>query len=430
MRKNRIGGDFESDPDWFPEVRRVYEAPTLADRFAVLSDIWFKRYNPFYFFSALCIFSGVFLLSQGLDEIGWRGGEFVLFGIVQAYEILLIAGAWLLFRVARMKRPAVILGLMEVVFLFDLTLRTESLAAVGGAGIVFSAAWVVLAALKIAALLDVFRLRIRPALLLPPVAAIAAVAFTPHLLSAFVFEQGEIHLLATGFFTLLAGAISLLRPRLESTVKLTPWERTVLHRTGRAVWAIWGGFYLVHLASWMVQFDLDPVLPLLGVLMPVPLFFAGWKHEGWAWAAGVAGMALMLVDPWTVAPACILYGLILAAWAWRRKQERLFAASLACFYGAAWTCGWKAGPPPEPELICTIVASGLLMIFAFWRRRLSAGFLAAALWIPFAGFLVPESKAELGILLLASGFIALVVGVSLNWNKRLLDEAPAPKGRA
>ncbi len=36
---------------------------------------WFVRYNPLYFFSAASMLLGVYLVSRGLDEIGWRPGK-------------------------------------------------------------------------------------------------------------------------------------------------------------------------------------------------------------------------------------------------------------------------------------------------------------------------------------------------------------------
>ncbi len=87
---------------------------------------WFVRYNPLYFFSALCVLLGMYFVSQGLEAMEWTAGQLLLSRVIQVYEILLIAGAALLFRGAKLSRPAVILGIMEMVFLFDCTFRAEA----------------------------------------------------------------------------------------------------------------------------------------------------------------------------------------------------------------------------------------------------------------------------------------------------------------
>ncbi len=88
---------------------------------------------------------------------GWRHGELLLSLTAQFYEFLLIAGAALLYRVARQKRHAVILGVIEALFLFDLTFRTEVLADRWGIGLAGLFGWVALFAVKFVLLHCVFR---------------------------------------------------------------------------------------------------------------------------------------------------------------------------------------------------------------------------------------------------------------------------------
>src|SRR5579862_5860650 len=100
--------------------RRAGEAYT---RQALLRH-FFVEFNPLYFISAFCVLSGVFLVARNLDGLGFTSIEaqhFVLFGVIQLYELLVIAGAAFLAHRAGATRPAVLLALLECVLLFDCT---------------------------------------------------------------------------------------------------------------------------------------------------------------------------------------------------------------------------------------------------------------------------------------------------------------------
>src|SRR5262245_49360283 len=121
------GGIFEPPRRWglMPDRR---EGESLAAR-AVLRH-WFVHFNPLYLLSASCVLLGVFLVNRSLDRLpadGLDGPRLALFAAIQAYEALIVAGAAFLVHRARTVRPAVLLVLLEMVFLFDGTLRPESL---------------------------------------------------------------------------------------------------------------------------------------------------------------------------------------------------------------------------------------------------------------------------------------------------------------
>ena len=118
---------------------------------------WFVQYNPFFFFSALCVLIGMYLVTTGLSD--WYTGQLVLASVMNVYELCLILGAVLLFRVAGKRRPGVILGLAAVFFLFDPTLRTEGLTALWPAVLLIAPLWIGLVVIKLAALRYAFRLR-------------------------------------------------------------------------------------------------------------------------------------------------------------------------------------------------------------------------------------------------------------------------------
>ena len=69
---------------------------------------WFVTYSPLYFFSALCVLVGVFLLARGLDQTDPGGTKPLVLLVLEAYQLCLLLGAALLYRVAGEKRPAII----------------------------------------------------------------------------------------------------------------------------------------------------------------------------------------------------------------------------------------------------------------------------------------------------------------------------------
>ena len=77
--------------------------------------------------SGRCGFSGIFL-----------------FAVIQLYEFLLIAAAGFLVHKVGLILPAVILTLLEGVFLFDCTFRLETISHLGLIGTVMSIMWVAL----------------------------------------------------------------------------------------------------------------------------------------------------------------------------------------------------------------------------------------------------------------------------------------------
>src|SRR5258705_236124 len=83
---------------------------------------WFVQFNPLYFVSAFCVLYGVFLVARNIDTLEAGSpdrAQLLLFGVLQAYEALVIFGAYFLVNQARVVRPAVLLCLLEAVFLFD-----------------------------------------------------------------------------------------------------------------------------------------------------------------------------------------------------------------------------------------------------------------------------------------------------------------------
>jgi hypothetical protein len=128
-----------------------------------LLHYWFVQFNPLYFISAMCILFGVFLVARNMETLAPKSPEraqLVLLAVIQAYEWLLIGGAALLALRARVVRPAVILALLEAVFLFDCTFRLESIVFLGPLAYWLTAAWFLLTLLKVRLLAAALRLQL------------------------------------------------------------------------------------------------------------------------------------------------------------------------------------------------------------------------------------------------------------------------------
>jgi hypothetical protein len=388
---------------------------------------WFVRYNPLYFFSALCVLGGVFLCSRGLGEPNLSRERLFLALTVQAYELLLLAGAALLHRKAKQTRPAVILAVLEVFFLFDWTFQTEVFAAMKECeGLYFAPVWLVLAALKLGALVWIFRLR--PSLSACALAFLGLVGLGswPQLIQVLPDHCGSVHLAATWFGAMLAALAVLLPPRVVGTVPFGRWGRTVLRRGFRAFWAVGAGFYLVHLAGWAVQFSTPltwahavPFI-LLSALMV--------RREAVAWGAALVAVLVALLVPATLWFTALGAAAMLTVMALRLKQRRLWSGMVLAAEIAAWTLGWSGGPAPEAVIWLHVAAALVLAVMALRWRMVTPGLASALALLPVARTLRPETPLEWGITLLAAGFLALILGVALNWDRRAAggDDAQDP----
>ena len=191
----------------------------------------FVQYNPLFFFSALCFLGGVALVSHAFAALK-IGREFMsLAGVVQAYELAVILGAALLYRLPGQRRPAVILALLALILVFDPTNQIEALATLrnGAWGV-----WALLVPAKLALLARAVRVRASPGVWAGVAAGALLMAASPLLMVSTVRDPGGIHA-----FVLLGGAavgalVRASRPRIVSIVPLSDWGRVVLARSTRA----------------------------------------------------------------------------------------------------------------------------------------------------------------------------------------------------
>ena len=380
-----------------------------------LLHYWFVQYNPLYFFSALCVLSGTFLVANDFERMGWEQGQILLTTVIQAYELLLLIGAALLFRVAGQRRPAVILGILEVFFLFDPTFQTSTIATLGTTGLAMSAAWAVMVVVKLEILAWIFRLKTSPTALILPALAAVGVAGTPHVLGLAGAANGTVHLIATWYAVGLVAFFLWTPPKVECAFTLDRWGQTVFHRTSKAVWMIWTGFYLYHLAAWLVEFSITVKLSHAAPFLLLLPFLS--KKEISVWAGCLGAVVVTSVTPSTVTPTAILAGIVFACHGWRTQQHRLLVGAVMSLYLAAWTIGWHSWPLPEPELSLSLTTAAVLFVMA-WRLQLpSAVLTGVVLMLPIWKDIVPRDALGLGVLLIAIGFLSLIVGVAIYWTE-------------
>ena len=369
---------------------------------------WFVQYNPLYFFSALCVLSGMFLVSKGLADLEWRMGHALTAAIMQSYEILLVLGAMFLFRFADQRRPAVILAIMEIFFLYDSTFQTEMLTELEGIGMILSAGWVLFTAAKLVGLAWIFSLRMHfTAMLLPILGALGIVLF-PNAMQNMPARQIELHIAATWYGVVLAALALGLCPRVECRLDLGEWGQTVLRRISRTVLIMWSGFYALHLFTWVQLFNISFTLAQAA---PFFLFWFLAKKERWPWAGSVIIVVLASVVPASVFPAALIVSAAFGIKARHLGIRRMYVGSVLYLYFALTMIGWQGVRFPEPNLWVTLLSIVCLLVMA-WRMRLWSALIAAVLVIaPVARFPIPQTPLQWGILVLSVGFLALVGGV-------------------
>ncbi len=113
---------------------------TTASFWRRLMYRWLIEYNPLYLLSAALVLGGMQLISRGLAENGSLYQQVGVAAIAEVYAFALIGGAALLTRIG-LRRPAVLLALVTILYQGDLTLHTETCAYLGWVGWLGAGAW-------------------------------------------------------------------------------------------------------------------------------------------------------------------------------------------------------------------------------------------------------------------------------------------------
>jgi len=425
-----------------------------------LAHRWFVQYNPLYLVSAALVLVGVFLVSDGLARSEGLTSELWLTAVVELYQALLIGGAALLYRIGQ-QRPAVMLALLEVVYLCDLTLQTLVASHLGAVGVAASALWLALFVAKLHTLAWALRLRLSLGAALLPSLGAAGLAILPHLLSHRVLGPRSSTLLVVWWLFGLAAWGLWSGRRVSSRDTLDSWGQTVLRRATRAAWIVWLVLPVGHLLWWSSDFDLRP-LPLL--FAAATLLATRWmRTEAGVWIAVIIALfGVANLEPGALCSAATMAAVVLALRGWRPQVVtvpraasamaahpyrlpglppgaaaeteshrpvwdrpealRLYLGALVLVWLALWSAGWQGGAWPAHRLWLDLPLSVLLLLVA-WRRRLYLPFLPL---VAVNGHLAlerglvsaPRSSLQWGVVVLASGFAALLVGLFINWRAR------------
>jgi hypothetical protein len=383
---------------------------------------WFVEYNPLYLLSAMLVLVGLSLLSRASAE---QGGVHESLGFVpvlaELYGAALIGGAAFLLRI-RQRRPAVMLGLLAVLYQGDLTLLTEREVHLGIVGAVAAASWFALFLAKIRALAWALKLRVSRGFLGVAGAGAAGLALLPRVLA--VVGESARDALVAGWLFGLAAAVLWSRREVTSRVPLHAWQGTVLARSLRVTWALWGLLLLGHTAFWSSEYRIH-----LGVLVPVGLLLATRWIDGELSVWAIVGATLGIVG--SAAPGSLwLVALMASAVLALRAAKVRSAAAVARLSGgvvfavwfAAWTYGWKGGALPTHALPLDLALTVAALALA-WRRRtrvvlapLAFAYLHGAMR---AGLVSgPRTSLEWGATAVASGFALLLASLFVGWRLR------------
>ncbi len=400
---------------------------------------WFVQYNPLYFASALCVLAGVLLLSEGFSGAGAGSGSggVGLTAVLEFYQWLLIGAAALLFRREGQRRPAVILGIVTMVYLGDPTFQIEGMALLGLGGLLPSLLWVGSVALKLRALVWAFRLRLSPSFFLATLFGAAGLALLPHLETSLPMLSGGSlpirQIFAGAILVTVYGVGAVLvtwRAGLSSRETLDAWGQTVLRRTRKAAAFVWIGLAAYHLAAWSLNLGTEVLPSLLAAGVLVAALRQSREFSIWARIAGALGLGL-LGDP-ALFPVVLTLaastGLLLG---WRRSP-RMLVATVFFAYLTAVVVLQQAGQVGVLPWVTLLLLVPLALLI--WRKRAWSGFVAAALMALDLGVRLellrePQGPLEWGATLLVVGFVFLATGLAVNlWG--VAPEPAPPSGPA
>ena len=421
------------------------------------------EYNPLYFASAMCVFAGVWLVAEGLP-VDHFASKAAVVAVGEAYQVLLIAGAWLLLR-AGQRRPAALLGLVALLFTLDVALngerlfshaRTLSLAPGMRARLAVPASLLFAAfgPVKLALLARVFRLPGTRRFLAVAGATVFALPLLPYAIEA-AGDRRLAHLFVFWLGAPLLGW-ALTRPAWKAAAD----EDLRALRIARAAPLLVAGLFLAHAAMWstfpglrLTPAHASPYL-LVGFMLWADRL-GGRRAELTAWAGALLAMGTSTSSVPPLGVMAILSGGAMLALV-ERRGLRLLLPSIVCVCGGAfllsggrvpglpWTLSLAAAltlaSVGRRDLPCLLGAGGAIaasigltpplfphavMLGALWvaatswllfperRRRLPCAALAVALAAGVVPILREPALNALGYL--AMSLLALALGLGYRW---------------
>jgi hypothetical protein len=403
---------------------------------------WFVHFNPLYLLSAFCVLTGTYLVNRNLDlrpADGFDWPRLTLLAVMQAYEVLVVAGAAFLVRRARVVRPAVLLVLLEAMFLFDGTLRLESLLLRSPLRFGVTLLWLALVPVKVWAMAAALRVRLPRAVHARIVAAAAGLACILHLLAHPATDKVLVLQVAAWLGALVIAWLDVSGAPV-SPLATTRDERRLAERCLRGALRILTGAYFVHVWSYIlvessVEIASKAAVAQLGTVFLITALKSG--RDAGIWAAGAFLVCAALPHPTALPLAALVTAVAFAYRAWRGAGSGLATGAALAVYAAQWIRGWRgwghALPSPSAESWPTVGLAIALALIA-WRLkdRLAGGIVAAGAsygaavsWQRFA----PRSELARGIAVLAAGFVLFGAGLVVNWWLRL-SGASTPDARS
>jgi hypothetical protein len=413
---------------------------------------WFVEYNPLYLLSAVLVLLGLFLMARGLTSDSSSWGSFGVGIVTELYSGALIGGAALLTRIG-LRRTAVCVALIAVLYQGDLILSTETYPLLR-VGVLGSVAWLVVFVAKLSALAWALRLRLSfSAVAVPALGAVglAAIPYLPRMV-----DRHTSMVVAMWLFALFASALWTSR-RVTSRVALDAWGTTVLRRTLRATWLIWGCLAVGHVAFWSLQHD-----GLAIAFVPVAMLLATrWlQRERTVFAVVVATLIVTAARiPDLFPPVALMSAIVFALHALRKPsvpkplepplgladayrgacateektatpepgfelapratRTRQLAWAGYAVYLAVWTASWSGGAWPDHLVALDLVIAAVVALFVWKQGQRSVAWpliVTYGHWaIQSRVVRVPQSTLSLGVTTVSIGFALLLVSLLTSW---------------
>jgi hypothetical protein len=393
------------------------------------------------------------LTSRGLALEGSVYGELAVAAIAEIYAAALIGGAALLMRIGQ-RRPAVMLGLLTVLYQCDLTLHTEACVNLGPAGLCGTAAWTGLFVAKLYALAWALRLRISRAAAATATLGAFGLATFPYLLQS-LDPRPAGAIVSVWFFAL---ASMHARAEVTSAVPLDAWGSRVLRRAVLATWTVWTTMLGLHVLFWSTLRPLG-----LGVLVALPplLFVRRLQREAHVWSIALFTLAAV---GWTLPSAFATTALLAAGTLLLRAREaadadaetepvanatgpyrglaeahlpaptaldgrarlRLAFGALFALYLSFWTHGWSGGPwpahslPLDASLLAIAIAVPMALRARAWFPLPFGPLALTGAHLVVQLRLVPEPRSLVGwgVTALTLGFLSLLVALGASYGFR------------
>jgi hypothetical protein len=351
-----------------------------------------------------------------MHNIDWIDGQIILTAVIESYEILLLVGSFILYRKVSQNRAAIILALLNIIFLFDCTFQTEHLSTLRYLGGASTLIWLLLFIVKLSVLVWVFRLKLPLIGFIVPILAAIGITGTPYLLGYTQLDKSTIHLIITWYGVVLAVLVLWFQPQVTSKDKLDWQGKMFLLRITKAAWLIWGGLYLYHIISWIRLWDI--VVPLAHIAPAFIILPFITEEEGFTWAGCILAITFSVATPSLFWFTALLVGVVFYLRGWLNHQPRLYLGAILALHLSISNYGGQDLSVFDPPLFLA-VSTGLGLLAIGWIYRLISAFLIVLVgvfvfWNPRG----PQGIMEWGTLLIAIGFTTLIVGIFMNWKLR------------